>query len=149
MGFVNYELTRRLGKIPAPRQCDNGTDVDHHGVMRPLSALASLAVMIGVAVPAQADPSSTDSGADANFLAALRQAGITYADGTTAVAAAKAACGLMDQGQPELDVIKHVTEQNPGFTVSGAAKFTAIAASAYCPQYLNAASDSGGGNSGA
>ncbi|MBO0879560.1 MAG: DUF732 domain-containing protein [Mycobacterium sp.] len=116
--------------------------------MRPLVALGSLAVVVGVAVPAQADPGSTDPGADASFLAALRQAGITYANGTTVVAAAKAACGLMDQGQPELDVIKHVVEQNPGFTVSGAAKFTAIAASAYCPQYLNAASDSGGDNSG-
>jgi hypothetical protein len=130
------------------RRYDNGTDVDDDGLMRPLIALASLAVVIGVAVPAQADPSSTDSGTDASFLAALRQAGITYADGTTVVAAAKAACGLMDQGQSELDVIKHVAEQNPGFTVSGAAKFTAIAASAYCPKYLNGASDSGGDNGG-
>jgi hypothetical protein len=129
------------------RRYDNGTDVDDDGVMRPLIALASLAV-IGVAVPAQADPNSTDSGTDASFLAALRQAGITYANETTVVAAAKAACGLMDEGQAELDVIKHVADQNPGFTVSGAAKFTAIAASAYCPQYLKAASDSGGDNGG-
>jgi Protein of unknown function (DUF732) len=117
--------------------------------MRPHIALASLAVAIGVAVPAQADPSSADSGTDASFLAALRQAGISFNSGDGAVAAAKTACGLMDDGQPETDVIKHVTEQNPGFTISGAAKFTAIAASAYCPQYLNAASDSGGDKGGA
>jgi hypothetical protein len=42
----------------------------------------------------------------------------------------------MDQGHPEDDVIKSVTEDNPGFTTSGATNFTAIAASAYCPKYL-------------
>jgi hypothetical protein len=48
---------------------------------------------------------------------------------------------MMSQGQPELDVIKHVTEQNPGVSTTSAAKFTAIAASAYCPQYLQRASE--------
>jgi hypothetical protein len=132
--------------------------------MRLLIALASLAVVVGAAVPAHADPSgtdhadpsstdhadpsSTDSGADASFLAALRQAGITYSNGDNAVAAAKTACGLMDDGQSEVDVIKNVTDRNPGFTVSGAAKFTAIAASAYCPQYLGNGGDSGGDKGG-
>jgi uncharacterized protein DUF732 len=127
----------------ARRQNDNGADVDDDGAMRPLIAFVSLALIIAVAVPAQADPSSTDSGTDASFLSVLHQAGITYGSGDTAVAAAKAACGLMDQGQPEIDVVKHVTEQNPGFTISGAAKFTAIAASVYCPQYLNVVGDNG------
>jgi Protein of unknown function (DUF732) len=139
-------MTRAICEVR--HQHDNRADLDDDGAMRTFIALGSAAVVIGVAAPAQADPNSTDSGSDASFLTALRQAGITYGSEDTAVAAAKAACGLMDQGQPETDVIKHVTEQNPGFTVSGAAKFTAIAASAYCPKYLNAASDSGGGNSG-
>jgi hypothetical protein len=144
-----HGLTGMMAAIcEAWRRHDNCADVDDDEVVRPFIALASLAVVIGVAVPAQADPNSTDSGTDANFLTALRRAGITYGSADTAVAAAKAACGLMDQGQPETDVIKHVTEQNPGFTVSGAAKFTAIAASAYCPKYLNVASDSGGDNGG-
>jgi Protein of unknown function (DUF732) len=42
----------------------------------------------------------------------------------------------MNQGQSETDVIKNMTEQNPGFTSSGATTFTAIAVSAYCPQHL-------------
>jgi hypothetical protein len=130
------------------RRRDNWADVDDDEAMRPLIALASLAVVIGGAAPAHADPGTADSGADASFLAALRQAGITYNSGDTAVAAAKAACGLIDQGQPQIDVVKQVTEQNPGFTISGAAKFTAIAASAYCPQHLNAVGDGGGGDSG-
>jgi Protein of unknown function (DUF732) len=117
--------------------------VDDDVAMRPLGVFASLAVTIGLAVPAQADPVSPDPGLDASFLGALDKAGITYRNGANAVSAAKTACGLMDQGQPELDVIKHVTELNPGFTVAGAAKFTAIATSAYCPKYLNAVANGG------
>jgi Protein of unknown function (DUF732) len=101
--------------------------------------LLGIATAVGVAVPAQADP-----GVDASFLDALTKAGITFSNGPNAVNAGKTACGLMDQGQPELAVIQHVTEQNPGITTTSAAKFTAIAASAYCPQYLQRASDNGG-----
>lgn len=104
-----------------------------------LVVLTGLTAMLGSAVPAQADP-----GLDASFLGALDKAGITYHNGADAVAAAHTACNLMDKGEPELDVIKHVTEKNPGFTITGAAKFTAIAASAYCPQHLNAVGGNGG-----
>ena len=107
--------------------------------MRRLLMLCSIAATLGLAVPAQADP-----GVDASFLDALTKAGITFSNGPDAVNAGKAACGLMDQGQPELDVIQHVSEQNPGITTTNAAKFTAIAASAYCPQFLQRASDNGG-----
>lgn len=44
--------------------------------MRLLGVLASFAAVTGLAVPAHADP----SGDDAAFLAALKQAGITYQD---------------------------------------------------------------------
>jgi hypothetical protein len=69
-------------------------------------------------------------------LAALNKAGITYQDPTVAVAVAKKACELMDQGNPEVGVIKSVSSSNPGFTADGAAQFTMIAASAYCPQHM-------------
>ncbi|MFZ1176755.1 MAG: DUF732 domain-containing protein [Mycobacterium sp.] len=101
-----------------------------------LVVLASFAAVIGVATPAQADPGSNASGPDASFLAALDKAGITYHSGADAVAVGKRACQMMDQGQPQIDVIKNVSSSNPGFTVDGAAKFTMIAASAYCPQHL-------------
>jgi hypothetical protein len=42
----------------------------------------------------------------------------------------------MDQGNPEVGVIKSVSSSNPGFTADGAAQFTMIAASAYCPQHM-------------
>jgi Protein of unknown function (DUF732) len=114
------------------------------GAMRRLLVLLGIAATLGLAVPAHADPNSTDPNIDASFLDALTKAGITFNNGNGAVSAGKTACGLMDQGQPELDVIQHVSEQNPGIGTSTAAKFTAIAASAYCPQYLQRATDNGG-----
>jgi hypothetical protein len=111
--------------------------------MKRVLVLLGVAAALGVAAPAHADPGSADPGVDASFLDALTKAGITFNNGPSAVNAGKTACGLMDQGQPELDVIQHVSEQNPGISTTRAAQFTAIAASAYCPQYLQRASDRG------
>ena len=72
------------------------------------------------------------------------KAGITIKSEAGAVKAGKAACGMMEQGRPELDVVELVTRQNPGLDTTRAAQFTAIAASAYCPQYLQRAGDNGG-----
>ena len=102
--------------------------------------LLGIASSLGIAIPAHADPNI-----DASFVDALTKADITFNDSKSAVSAGKAACGLMDQGKPELDVIALVTQQNPGISTTSAAKFTAIAASAYCPQHLQRASDNGGG----
>ncbi|WP_406816590.1 DUF732 domain-containing protein [Mycobacterium sp. M23085] len=103
--------------------------------MRMLVVLAGGAALIGAAAPAYADPVAT-SGPDASFIAALNQAGITYRDPAAAVGVGKRACQLMDEGSPQVEVIKSVSSSNPGFTVDGAAQFTMIAASAYCPQHL-------------
>ena len=109
--------------------------------------LVGIAATLCVAAPAHTDPSGGTSGTDASFLDALQKADITFSNGASAVNAGKTACGMMSQGQPELDVIQHVTEQNPGIGTTSAAKFTAIAASAYCPQFLQRASDNSGGQS--
>jgi hypothetical protein len=102
--------------------------------MRTLVALASFAVVIAVAAPVQADPASNDP--DASFLAALDRAGVPYNSGPVAVAVGKRECQLMDQGYSEVDVIKSVSAENPGFTMPDARKFTVIATGAYCPQHL-------------
>jgi hypothetical protein len=104
--------------------------------MRRLLLLLGIAATLGSGVLAHADPNNTDPKIDANFLDALTRAGVNFNNGATAASAAKAACGLMVQGRPELDVIQQVTAQNPGIGTANAAKFTAIATSAYCPQYL-------------
>lgn len=104
--------------------------------MRLLVVLAGFAVMICVATPAQGDPGGTDSGPDASFLAELKKAGVPYDSGANAVAVGKRACQLMDQGYSEVDVIKNVSDSNPGFSMSDAAKFTTIAVTDYCPQHV-------------
>jgi hypothetical protein len=112
-----------------------GADLYQDEAMRMLVVLAGCAVLGGVAAPAYADPVGT-SGVDASFIAALNKAGITYQDPAAAVGVGRRACELMDEGSPQVEVIKSVSSSNPGFTVDGAAQFTMIAASAYCPQHL-------------
>jgi Protein of unknown function (DUF732) len=128
------------------RQYDNGADVRDDGAMRRLLVLLGVAAALGFAVSAHADPGSTNPNLDASFLDSLTKAGITINSRPGAIKAGKAACGMMEQGQPELDVIQLVTRQNPGLDTTRAAEFTAIAASAYCPQYLQRAGDNGGGD---
>ncbi len=118
--------------------------MENNRVLRLLLLALSTVATVGLSVSAHADPSGNATGMDAIFLDALRQAGISFRSGADAVTAGKTACELLDDGQPDVDVVKRVTELNPGFTISGAAKFTAIAASAYCPQRLS--SGGGGGH---
>ena len=106
--------------------------------MRRLLVVVGIASSLGSAIPAHAEPN-----VDASFVDALTKAGITISNSKSAVSAGKSACGLLDQGKPELDVIALVTQQNPGISTTSAAQFTAIATSAYCPQYLHRATDGG------
>jgi Protein of unknown function (DUF732) len=101
--------------------------------MRLLVVLAGLAAaVIGLATPAQAD-------GDGDFLAGLNNAGITYQSGPDAIGIGRRACELMDQGHSQDDVIKAVTDQNPGFTNDGATRFVEIAENTLCPQHIGGA----------
>jgi hypothetical protein len=95
-----------------------------------------MAVAVGVAAPAYAD-----SGADEDFISALDTAGITYDSPEQVIAAGKDVCELFGNGQTDTDIVTKVTEKNPGFTISGAARFAAIAMSAYCPERLAPSDD--------
>jgi hypothetical protein len=112
--------------------------------MRLLLVLATGATAVGLAVPALADPpppSVPDNpAADATFLDSLNKAGMTYTDGSSAIAAGRMACDLMNAGQSEQDVVNKLTLLNPGLNSGGAMKFAALASSAYCPDYLNKSS---------
>jgi hypothetical protein len=100
--------------------------------MRLALVLASVAVVIGTAAPACADIDSNDQ----VFLAALKQSGLTYQDPDRAIAIGKTVCDLVDRGMTGAEIVKNLQDLNPGFEGDGAAKFTAIAASAYCPKTL-------------
>jgi hypothetical protein len=105
--------------------------------MRFLLTLTSLAAMIGMAVPAHADS------ADDAFIATVQAAGLTFPNPDRVIAAGKWVCKMVDQGDQMVDVVKTVQTQNPGLTEDRAAKFTAIAATVYCPKALSANSRTG------
>jgi hypothetical protein len=98
--------------------------------MKSLMMLASAAAMIGMAAPAYAD------GMDDQFLAALQASGVTFPDPAKAIAAGKWVCTAVGQGTQMVDVVKTVEDRNPGLREENAAKFAAIAATAYCPSAL-------------
>jgi Protein of unknown function (DUF732) len=100
--------------------------------MKRLLMLTGVAAMIGMAAPAYADP----SGNDAEFLKHLSNAGLSYQDPDKAISVAKSVCDLVDKGTPGTDIVTNLQKLNPGFTGDGASKFTAIAASDYCPKYV-------------
>jgi hypothetical protein len=92
--------------------------------------LVTAAALVGVAAPAHAD------GMDDQFLAALQASGVTYPDPARAIAAGKWVCQEVGQGTQMVDVVKTVQDRNPGLREDNAAKFAAIAATAYCPGSL-------------
>ncbi len=98
--------------------------------MRLLLVLTSFAGMIGMAAPAFADTS------DDQFLASLQAAGIGYPSPDRVIAAGKLVCQLAGQGKPMADVVNTIQGANPGLHGDNAARFTAIAAEAYCPKAL-------------
>ncbi|SOX54109.1 DUF732 domain-containing protein [Mycobacterium ahvazicum] len=103
--------------------------------MRSLLALLGAAAMLGVAAPAHSDPAGGSD--DADFLATVRGAGITYTDSAQAVAFGKTVCGLMGAGKSGPELIQHLQRDNPGLTTDHATLFVGIAAKYYCPQRLN------------
>ncbi len=120
---------------------DKGVAVRHHRAMRTPVAVLVGAAALGLAVLVHPGPVGADPGLDASFLDSLTKAGITIKSDSGAVKAGKAACEMMDQGRQQIDVVQLVTKQNPGLDTTRAAQFTAIAASAYCPQHLQHAAE--------
>jgi Protein of unknown function (DUF732) len=94
--------------------------------------VASVAVLIGLAIPAYGDPTSQD----ANFLAALDKAGISYGSPDQAIAAGNAVCQLLSEGKSAAEAAWQLVITNPGLTSDTATEFAGIAASVYCPQYF-------------
>jgi|SRR5271166_4469 hypothetical protein len=126
------------------RRQDNRADVDDDGPMRVPLMLATVAAIVGFAVPALADPPPgpvpDDPVADANFLDSLNKAGMTYRSGPDAVAAGRMACNMMISGRSEMDVVNELSVRNPGLNNGGAMRFAALASSTYCPDYLSKSS---------
>ncbi len=106
--------------------------------MKRLPVLLGVAAMIGLAAPAYADPPPVE-GDDAGFLAALQQAGISYASPDAAVGAGKAVCHCLNNGESGLELVHDVKMHNPGFDMESASNFALISAKFYCPHQLSKA----------
>ncbi len=105
-----------------------------------MGAMRRLLVLLGaVSALALAAPTGAQPGVDGSFIDALSKAGITFNDPSNAVEAGHTTCDLISQGKPALQVVQLVQQQNSGISTTNAAKFTAIAVSAYCPQYVQQA----------
>ena len=119
--------------------------------MRLLLVLASVAAALGLAVPALADPPdppAPDPAVDANFIASLKNAGMTFRKESDAVAAGRLACDMMNSGTSEQDVVTKLSALNPGLNTGGAMKVAALASTAYCPDYLTKSSQKSSGGMG-
>ncbi len=65
----------------------------------------------------------------------MTDAGLTYKDGSQAVAAAKNVCDIANKGTSEPEIEKKLQDVN-SFSGSGAKKFILLAAHSYCPKQL-------------
>ena len=101
-----------------------------------LAALTSLAVIIGMGLPARAD--STDDA----FIASLQAAGFTFSDAGQVITAAHYVCHAADGGTAMADIAKAIQSKDSALSDEKAAKFTTVAANAYCPQALSTDSSS-------
>lgn len=100
--------------------------------MRLLVAPISAVALIALAGPAHADPPDVD----AEFLAGLQAAGITYNRPDQAIITAKMVCGFISEGKPSAEVLDGLKQRNPGLTTEHGAQFVGIAARSYCPDQL-------------
>ena len=115
--------------------------------MKPLLAVVGVAMGIVFGVPAQADPGVEEPPSNANngvFLADLQKVGIGFSDPNQAVSAGQAVCACIHNGMSGLHLLKHLQENNPGLTESGAAQFATISAKSYCPRQLDETEEPGG-----
>ncbi|AFC43946.1 MULTISPECIES: DUF732 domain-containing protein [Mycobacterium] len=108
-------------------------------MMTRLLALLSAFATIGLAAPAHADPGPEPGADDGGFIAALRQAGFSFATPGSAVAAGRAVCSCLDNGEPGLEVVHDVKTRNPGMDMEMASNFAVLSAKFYCPNQLSKA----------
>jgi len=104
--------------------------------MRTLLALLGFSAAICLAGPAHGGPPPIPNGDDAGFLAALHQAGISYASPDAAVSAGRAVCSCLNNGESGLALIHDVKTHNPGLSMDSASNFAMVAAKFYCPHQL-------------
>ncbi|HET9889143.1 MAG TPA: DUF732 domain-containing protein [Mycobacterium sp.] len=101
-----------------------------------LLALFGVSAMIGLAAPAYAEPPPQPDGDDGGFVSALQQAGFSFNSPGSAVAAGRAVCSCLNNGESGLELVHDVKTHNPGMDMEMASNFALISAKFYCPHQL-------------
>jgi hypothetical protein len=115
--------------------------------MKPLLAVLGVSMGIVFGVPAHAEPGIDEAPSNDNngaFLSDLQKVGIGYSDPNQAIGAGQAVCACIHNGMSGLHLLKHLQENNPALTESGAAQFATISAKSYCPRQLEETEEPGG-----
>ena len=73
------------------------------------------------------------------FVAALRQAGFSFNSPGSAVAAGRAVCSCLNNGESGLELVHDVKTHNLGMDMEMASNFAVLSAKYYCPQQLSKA----------
>ncbi len=107
--------------------------------MKRLLALLGVPIVMGLAAPAHAAPPPDPDGDDGGFLAALHQAGFTFANPDATVGAGRAVCSCLNHGESGLELVHDVKMHNPGMDMEMASNFAMISAKFYCPHQLSKA----------
>jgi Protein of unknown function (DUF732) len=107
--------------------------------MKRLLGLLGVSAMIGLAAPAFATPPPEPDGDDGAFLAALHQAGFSFANPGSAVSAGRAVCSCLNNGESGLELVHDVKTNNPGMDMEQASNFALLSAKYYCPHQLSKA----------
>ncbi len=107
--------------------------------MKRLFALLGVFAMIGLAAPAYADRPPAPEGDDGGFVAALQQDGFRFNSPDSAVAAGRAVCSCLNNGESGLEVVHDVKTHNPGMDMEMASNFALLSAKFYCPNQLSKA----------
>ncbi|OBA64309.1 glycine cleavage system P protein [Mycobacterium sp. 1100029.7] len=107
--------------------------------MKRFLTLLGVLAMIGLAAPAYADPIPEPDGDDTGFIATLHQAGFSFASEGSAVAAGRAVCSCLNNGENGLELVHDVKTHNPGMDMEMASNFALISAKFYCPHQLSKA----------
>ena len=101
-----------------------------------LLALLGVSAIIGLAAPAYAEPPPQPDGDDGGFVSALQQAGFSFNSPGSAVAAGRAVCSCLNNGESGLELVHDVKTHNPGMDMEMASNFALISAKFYCPHQL-------------
>ena len=107
--------------------------------MRTLLIVLGVSTMIGFAAPAHADPPPVPGGDDADFIAALHQAGFSFSSPDAAVGAGRAVCSCLNNGESGLELVHDVKMHNPAMDMEMASNFAMLSAKYYCPHQLSKA----------